>query len=100
MQKSFTRPRLFLVILTVVICTNAFGQAFNIGRAALIENGFGASPNIAGANSIFISGNLAYVIGAGDAMEILDISFPALPIHKGGIKNGDGGARIFDPPAL
>ena len=48
-----------------------------------------------------VSGNYAYVTSTNsNALEILDISDPTLPLHKGLIASGDGGATIFAPTSV
>ena len=48
--------------------------------------------------SIFVSGNYAYVASAGsNALEIVDVSNPANPVHKGSIQDGTGGAFLNNP---
>src|SRR5882757_3317868 len=91
---------LFSFALSFIPFSLIKAQVLNLGQAALVENGFGATPNLAGANAVFISGNYAYVTGSGDVLEILDITLPGLPVHKGVIKNGDGGAIISDPRSV
>ncbi len=51
-------------------------------------------------NSVYVSGNYAYVansVGSNAtfaSLEIIDVTNPALPIHKGFLKNGIGGALL------
>jgi hypothetical protein len=45
--------------------------------------------------SIFILGNYAYIASySSNALEIIDISNPSLPTHKGSLTNGAGGALL------
>ncbi|MDD5188451.1 MAG: PKD domain-containing protein, partial [Methanoregula sp.] len=49
-------------------------------------------------NSVYVSGNYAYVTSQyGNALEIVDVSDPAAPVHKGSIVNGTGGALLDEP---
>ncbi|HTH55995.1 MAG TPA: T9SS type A sorting domain-containing protein [Cyclobacteriaceae bacterium] len=51
--------------------------------------------------SVFVSGNYAYVTNyINDAVEILDISNPAAPVHKGSLVDGKGGARLQSPSSI
>ncbi|MCZ8216892.1 MAG: hypothetical protein O9262_11665, partial [Cyclobacteriaceae bacterium] len=45
-----------------------------------ITNGDGGAL-LNGANSVFVSGNYAYVLSASNALEIVDISDPTEPFH-------------------
>ena len=48
--------------------------------------------------SIFIYGNYAYIASASDnALEIVDVTDPAIPFHTGSLRNGSGGALLNDP---
>jgi PKD repeat protein len=53
----------------------------------------------AGSN-VFVSGNYAYVADRRDALEIIDVSDPAYPVHKSTIKNGTGGAILVSPNSV
>ena len=91
-----------VVLLWVLFLTTrpTLAQNFNIGQAALVENGSGAIPNVTGAAAVFVSGNYAYVVTTGNVLEILDITLPGRPLHKGIIHNGEDGAVIVDPRAV
>ena len=53
---------------------------------------------LSGQQSVFVSGNYAYVIGfKSHALEIVDISDPSSPVHKGSLTNGSGGALLNSP---
>ena len=44
---------------------------------------------------VFVSGNYAYVASPGsNALEIVDVSNPANPVHKASIINGAGGSTF------
>jgi hypothetical protein len=75
-------------------------QVLNPAQAGVIESGYGITPNLTGASDIFASGNYAYVVGSGDALEIIDITLPGLPAHKGILYNGAGGASILQPKSV
>lgn len=88
------------VIPFIIFCSfneRLHAQVFNASHAGIYENGFGAIPNLTGASSVFVEGNYAYVVGFGNALEILDITMPGAPIRKGGLVNGEGGANLIRP---
>ena len=48
-----------------------------------------------------IYGNYAYVVSySSNAIEIVDVSDPSNPVHKGSIQNGDGGALLNGPGSI
>jgi len=49
---------------------------------------------------IDIVGNYAYIVSLGNTLEIVDISNPKAPIHKGNLKDGDGGALLGSPYSI
>ncbi len=50
---------------------------------------------------VYVSGNYAYVTSHWfESLEIVDVSNPAVPVHKGNIKNGAGGALLPQPRAV
>ena len=54
-----------------------------------------------GPNNVFVSGKYAYVTSGGsNALDIIDISNPAIPVYKSSISNGDGGAKLNGPQAV
>lgn len=77
--------------------TLSIAQVINPMQAGVIENGSPISPNLTGATSIYTLGNYAYVVGSSDVLEIFDISLPGAPLHKGTLRNGEGGAAILKP---
>lgn len=79
---------------------SSHAQVLNPAQAGVIESGYGITPNLTGALDIFVSGNYAYVVGSGDALEIIDITLPGLPAHKGILYNGAGGASILQPKSV
>jgi len=52
---------------------------------------------------IYVSENYAYIINTdpvdplASSLEIVDVTNPAIPVHRGSIINGDGGALMFHP---
>jgi hypothetical protein len=61
------------------------GSIQNGSGGALLDTPFG----------VYVSGNYAYVTSAGsNALEIIDISNPAIPTHAGSIIDGSGGALL------
>ncbi len=51
--------------------------------------------------SVFVSGNYSYVASAtSNALEIVDVSNPASPTHKGSLTNGAGGASLSVPSGV
>jgi hypothetical protein len=64
-----------------------------------ILNGGGVAPFLNSPQSVFVSGNYAYVASQGShALEIVDVSDPANPVHKGSIQDGGGGAPFLNSP--
>jgi prepilin-type N-terminal cleavage/methylation domain-containing protein len=52
-------------------------------------------------NSVFISGNYAYITNSGNnSLEIVDISNPASPVHKSILYNNDGGTQLLYPSCV
>ena len=50
--------------------------------------------------SVYVSGNYAYIASSGatsKALEIVDVSDPANPVHKGSLTDGTGGAALNQP---
>lgn len=89
-----------IVFVLVISALQLRAQVLNVTQAGVVEGGYGATPNLNGASSVFVQGNYAYVVGTGDVLEILDITLPGLPVHKGNIANGVGGANILRPQAV
>lgn len=71
-------------------------------HAAFVQNGAGgAPPHLIAPTSVFVSNNLAYVASAiSNSLEIIDVSNPLLPVHKGSIANGIGGALLKSPQSV
>jgi PGF-pre-PGF domain-containing protein len=54
-----------------------------------------------GPQSVFVSGNYAYVASLGsNALEIVDVTNPAAPAHAGSIVDGAGGAKLSWPTSV
>ena len=74
-------------------------------KGSLVDGG-GSAPFLSGYNyAVFVSGNYAYVTNDGPTntngtLEIIDISNPAAPVHKGSLLNGVGGASLVNPWGL
>ena len=52
-------------------------------------------------HSIAVSGNYAYVVSYnGNTLEVIDISNPSIPLHKGTLTHGEGGASIDFPTSV
>lgn len=86
---------------------NIFTKIFSFVAVIILFTFFGvtaqAQTNPVGAalsrpNSIFISGNYAYIVSEiSEALEIVDISNPAVPTHKGALFHGTDGAYLYKP---
>jgi prepilin-type N-terminal cleavage/methylation domain-containing protein len=72
-------------------------------HASVIYDGEGSTDTDYGAHlgtpdSVFVSGNYAYVADGNGALEIVDVTDPTHPIHKGSIVDGGGAAPYLDSP--
>src|SRR5260221_3632044 len=66
---------------------------------SLTDNASG--PSLLDTRSVFVSGNYAYVASHGsNALEIVDITNPAAPVHKSKIVDGAGGALLNYPNSV
>src|SRR5690242_12108539 len=87
--------RLFCCFLLMSLALDtATAQVLNVTQAGLLEGFTGKKPNLTGATAVYTQGNYCYVVGTGDVLEILDITLPGLPAHKGSLATGEGGASI------
>ncbi len=65
----------------------------------MIYDGNGKAPYLNAARGLAISGNYVYVSSSGsNALEIIDVSNPALPVHKGSILDGGRSAPFLSNP--
>jgi LVIVD repeat. len=66
-----------------------------------ITDGAGSVPFLNGPQAVFLSGTEAYIASQwSNALEIVDVSNPAVPIHLGAMINGAGGALLESPSAV
>ena len=71
-----------------------------VHRGSIVDGGGGA-PFLNNAYGVYVSDNYAYVASTGsNALEIVDISNPASPVHTGSIVNGAGGALLNSPNSV
>ena len=71
-----------------------------VHKGSLSDGGSGA-PFLDNPYAVFVSGNHAYVASAGsNALEIVDVSNPASPVHRGSIVDGSGGALLNWPVSV
>jgi len=76
------------VMLTPVSVNPVHKGTISNGGSALLAKPFG----------VYVSGDYAYVASwESNALEIVDVSNPAAPVHKGSITNGTGGALLNYP---
>ena len=50
--------------------------------------------------AVYVNGNYAYVVGNSNALEIVNVSNPAAPVHAGSLANGAGGALLDSPTGV
>nr|WP_320161589.1 PGF-pre-PGF domain-containing protein [uncultured Methanoregula sp.] len=63
---------------------------------SIIDGDDGGLVALYAAKSVYVSGNYAYVASyASGALEIVNVTDPVSPTHKGKITNGDGGAALL-----
>ncbi len=90
----------FLAIIIVACYFISNAQTPIPGHAGKISNGTGGAL-LSNPNSVFVSGNYAYVASSGsNTLEIIDISNPASPVHNGSITDGTGGALLSNPVSV
>jgi hypothetical protein len=74
------------------------GSIVNGAGGARLNNPYSISFGHTLTTPTFETGNYAYVASDGsDALEIVDVTDPAAPVHKGSIVNGAGGALLSGP---
>jgi hypothetical protein len=71
-----------------------------VHKGSIVDSGTpGIPPYLNNAQSVFVVGNLAYVASYGsNALEIVDITNPAAPVHKGSIVDGGGTPPLLNHP--
>jgi len=90
---------------TSLSITNLSGANFNSSATVIltpvninpvqkgsIVDGGGGAPYLNAPQSVYVSGNYAYVVSYYGKLEIVDVSNPASPVHKGSIVDGGGNA--------
>jgi len=69
-------------------------------KGSIVDGGGFSAPYLNNPNAVFVSGNYAYISSYGsNALEIVDVSDPANPTHKGYIDN-TGGALLSSPTSV
>ncbi|HZY80327.1 MAG TPA: fibronectin type III domain-containing protein [Cyclobacteriaceae bacterium] len=88
----------FLALLLFCSVQKLFSQIIP-GHEGKLLNSFGDPPYLKGSLSVAVSGNFAYVgsFNATGALEIVDITNINVPVHKGSLKDGEGGALLSGP---
>jgi len=86
----------YLLVGLLTLASSARSQV-NVGN---ITNSNLQAPLLVSPNSVYVLGNYAYVASAAsNALEILDITNPATPLHKGSISDGGGAAPFLYGPS-
>ncbi len=81
--------RAILPLIIIVAASNSiFSQVFNPDFAGRISNGDGPPPYLAGINDVFVQGDFVYA-AVGNGLEIVDISLPQAPVHRGSLRQAD-----------
>lgn len=76
-----------VLLLLLLIGSKTSGQVMNPDHVGVIGNGYGAPPYLAQASTVFVQGNFAYL--GSNAFEIVDITLPGAPVHKGSLLFSD-----------
>jgi len=85
-------------VLLILFCVGAVAAA-PVHVTSLTHNASG--PFMAQPNSVFVSGNYAYVTSPGtNSLGIYDVSNPAVPVHQGNVVHGEGGAVLDNPNSV
>ncbi len=67
-----------------------------VHTSSISDGGGGSIPCLSLPYGIFVSGNYTYVASDGsDALEIVDVTDPANPVHTGSLDNGGGNAAPY-----
>jgi hypothetical protein len=86
------RPKYLAIAALFAVFSFLWGAKFTLGQTAgaLLKT----------PNQVVVQGNYAYVVSEGgdDALEIIDISNPAFPAHKGSITKDENGNKLFFDP--
>ena len=86
-----------------VLIARGITSESQIKHVGSLTDGAGSAPYISEPRSVFVSGNYAYIASAGsNALEIVDITNPAKPVHKGSLRDSDvvGGAKLNTPTSV
>ncbi|HVP96573.1 PGF-pre-PGF domain-containing protein [Methanoregula sp.] len=99
---------------TRIFIANISGSGFNSGahvllvpvdtrpahKGNIIDGGI-TGPFLNGPQAAYLSGDEAFIVSQGsNALEIIDVSDPAHPLHKGSLLNGAGGALLNAPKSV
>jgi|GEM_PF-5580109 len=98
LQKAlFLLFALFLILLAI---GKSFSQVMNPGPAGRLVDGSGSPPYLEAAYDVMVQGQYAYVTSPiTHALEIIDISLPGAPQHKGSI-TGENDPYLGEPRGL
>lgn len=83
-------------IITYNVVDAAGNHATEIIRTVRVDNG----AKISRPQSVAVSGNYAYLVSEDNALEIVDVTDPAHPVHRSSILHGDSGAVINSPKSV
>lgn len=89
--QSLLGKAFFAAVWLLLITVTSFCQTLSLSQTAFIENGFGNTPNLNKCANVFVTANYAYVVGE-NYLQILDITLPGNPTHKGILYSNTGGA--------
>jgi hypothetical protein len=90
-HKRFVKTIIWQVSILVMVLAAlvpGFAQTFNPNFAGRISNGDGPPPYLVGINDVFVQRNFAYA-AVGNGLEIVDISLPLTPVHRGSLRQVD-----------
>ena len=84
--------------LEIVDVTN---PAAPVHRGSILDTGNPLGALLSNPQSVYVAGNYAYVASYGsNALEIVDVTTPTAPVHRGSIYNGQGGALLSSPQSV